>query len=240
MLKTINLKSKLEDLKRKSNKKDSTLLNVQQLFLELDDSREQTLQNLTKGAGFKPMNQFDVELLESQAIFHISHIKELCVRYRLRFLETEFFKGDYPAEAITKIHEFERDHNTQLSNFKIVAPASLFRLKKADDPLLFTPLGNDYYYLLYQWGNDLHPLRRLKYWAVKSVDTLIVTVLGVCLLFTALSYTFFFRQESSVGYFILLFFFYFKGAVGLGLFYGIALGKNFSKYAWNSQYDKVT
>ena len=35
--------------------------------------------------------------------------------------------------------------------------SKLFRLKNTDDPLLFVPLGNSYFYLVHKWGNDLHP-----------------------------------------------------------------------------------
>ena len=47
-----------------------------------------------------------------------------------------------------------------------MAPSALFRLEKTDDPLLFVPLGNNYYYLVHKWGNDLHPFSQTKYVAI--------------------------------------------------------------------------
>ena len=58
-----------------------------------------------------------------------------------------------------KIKSLEKTHNTNIGDFKIMAPSALFRLEKTDDPLLFVPLGNNYYYLVHKWGNDLHPFQ---------------------------------------------------------------------------------
>ncbi|PQJ23390.1 hypothetical protein [Tenacibaculum sp. SG-28] len=156
-------------------------------------------------------------------------------------MDTSLFKGDYPEEAISKIRDLENLHDTKFSNFKIIAPQELFRIKKADDPLLFAPMGNGYFYLIHKWGNDLHPLRKFKYWAIKNVTTLGLTALFISILFTALSYYISFNnQESAIAYTIVIFLFTFKSVVGAILFLGAASGKNFSEYSWQSKYDKIS
>ena len=92
-------------------------------------------------------------------VFHIDSIEKLCIKYRLRFLDTHLFKGDYPNELYSIIPELEATHETKLENFKIMAPSKLFRLKTKEDPLLFVPIGNGYYYLIHKWGNDLKTYR---------------------------------------------------------------------------------
>ena len=100
-------------------------------------------------------------MLHTDKIFHIKDIKTLCINYRLRFLDAHFFKGDFPEEAISKIRELEKIHRSKLTGFKIVAPSKLLKLENLDDPLLFASMGNDYFYLIHKWGNDLKWYRRL-------------------------------------------------------------------------------
>ena len=48
-----------------------------------------------------------------------------------------------------------------------MAPSKLFKLKNADDPLLFASLGSDYFYLIDKWGNDLSYFRKISMWPFK-------------------------------------------------------------------------
>ena len=114
-------------------------------------------------------NNFDFDKLERNRIFHLNSIKKTCIDFRLRFLDHKYFKNSLPKEAFLEISKLESVHNTMLSDFKIMAPSKLFRLKNTDDPLLFVPLGNNYFYLVHKWGNDLHPYRKLLMWPLKSL-----------------------------------------------------------------------
>ena len=105
-------------------------------------------------------NKFTFDLLDTDKIYHIDQIKEICIDYRLRFLDSKFFKGEIPQEGISRIKALEKAHNIEIKGFKIIAPSKLFRLEDKDDPLLFAPIGNQYFYLIHRWGNDLHPLRK--------------------------------------------------------------------------------
>lgn len=97
-------------------------------------------------------NPFIVDELTSTRVFHISHIEFLCHTYRLRFLRTKYYYQDLPKQALLEIREVERQHDLTLRGFKVVASASHFRLKNADDPMLFAPIGNNYFYLIHKWG----------------------------------------------------------------------------------------
>ena len=124
-------------------------------------------------------NNFDFDQLETHRIFHLDQIKEVCIDYRLRFLDLKYFKGNIPKEGIDKISQLEKEHQTSLEGFKIMAPSVLFRLKKTDDPLLFVPLGNDYFYLVHKWGNDLSFFRKAWAWPFKNIWNLLIAVLFV-------------------------------------------------------------
>ncbi len=84
-------------------------------------------------------NNFDFDQLETHKIFHLSQIKEVCIDYRLRFLDLKYFKGNVPKEGIEKISQLEKEHQTVIDGFKIMAPSVLFRLKKQMIPYYLSP-----------------------------------------------------------------------------------------------------
>lgn len=185
------------------------------------------------------INNFDFDLLESHKIFHLDQIREVCIDYRLRFLDLKYFKGNVPKEAIAKISALEKNHDTTLDNFKVMAPSVLFRLKKADDPLLFVPLGNNYFYLIHKWGDDLSFFRKAWAWSFKNIWNLLITVMVVSFFATLITPYQIFTKSPTPSTFWMLFFFMFKAIASIVLFYGFALGKNFNPAIWNNRYDKT-
>ena len=184
-----------------------------------------------------PNNHFEIDKLVSENIYHISDIKKLCIDYRLRFLSTHYFKGEIPFEAISKIKDLERTHETAFYNFKVIAPSKLFKLENADDPLLFIPLGDDYYYFVHKWGKDLKPWRKAWAWCFKSFENLIVLCLLVSLLLTALiPQGLFTNEKMSASVYFFEYLFMFKSVVAVVMFYGFSKGKNFNTAIWNSKY----
>ncbi|MAD11388.1 MAG: hypothetical protein CMC04_01530 [Flavobacteriaceae bacterium] len=183
-------------------------------------------------------NKLEFDKLETKRIVHINTIKKICIDYRLRFLDINFFKGEIPLEAIDKIKSLELEHNTKIDQFKIMAPSIMFRLKKTDDPLLFTPLGNNYFYLIHKWGNDLKGLRRLRMWPFLSLKNLLFTLLIVSYLLTLITPLEIFSKNPDSSSFWLLYLFMFKAIVSIVLFLGVSLGKSFNPQIWNSKYNK--
>jgi len=185
------------------------------------------------------VNNFDLEKLATANIFHIDNIKNTCIDYRLRFLDLKYFKNDLPQEAFDKIARLEAVHGTTLSGFKIMAPSKLFRLKNTDDPLLFVPIGNDYFYLIHQWGDDLSPFRKLFMWPFKNIWNLLVLIMGISWIATSLTPMAIFSKTTSWSTYWMVYFFMFKAIASIVLFYGFALGKNFNPAIWNSKYNKA-
>ena len=192
--------------------------------------------SVTKKSLRSKYNQFDFDQLETKRIFHRDTIKKTCIDYRLRFLDLDYFKGDVPVEAIESIQALEKVHKTELQNMKIVAPSKLFKLKNTDDPLLFVPIGNEYYYLIHKWGNDLHPLRQLLMWPFKNIVTSILSILLLSLVLTSLMPLSLFRAEPNWSDFVLIFMFMFKSIAAVVIYYAFAAGKNFSRAIWDSTY----
>lgn len=157
-------RTNVEDRLRKHRSKDipkSDLLAEVKNILDLENHKDESVYNKLQSQEGISQNSFNIDLLDTDRIYHVEHIKAICIDYRLRFLDSELFKGSIPYEAIMKIKALNKEHGIELSGFKIMAPSKLFKLENADDPLLFAPIGNDYYYLIHKWGNDLSPFRKL-------------------------------------------------------------------------------
>ncbi|WP_034923971.1 hypothetical protein [Gillisia sp. CAL575] len=212
------------------------LLNeVQQIFAIEESKDNLILKSITEGFESES-NNFQLDFLETSRIYHLSDIEKICIDYRLRFLSSTYFKAELPYEAISKIKHLEKTHKTKLEGFKIMAPAKLFKLKNADDPLLFAPIGNQYYYLIHSWGKDLHPFRKLMMWPFKQLENFLILLLSISLLLTTLIPDGMFSQNQTTTEFLVIFLFMFKWIAGLALFYGFKKGKNFSEAIWRSNF----
>ncbi len=225
----VNIEEKLKHFRDKTYEGEDILKQVYGILN--DESHISNLRHRESG-----YNDFQFDLLDGNKIYHISNIKEICIQYRLRFLSTKYFKGKYPEQALDSIKNLEEEHQLKLQGFKIVAPSKLFKLENADDPLLFAPMGNDYYYLIHKWGKDLHPLRKYIVLPFRSFLHLGVSVLVLSWLVTNLIPLKLFTPEQQSSYFWLLFLFVFKMIGSITIFYGVALGKNFNPAIWNSKY----
>jgi hypothetical protein len=235
MLARTNIEKLLTRSRNKRLSHEKILDEVQRIFTENDAEREEIASALKRKSS-KGEHELKFELLQADRIFHLSDIKHMCITYRLRFLDTHYFKGPFPEEVISKIRSLEKEHNTTLRNYKLMAPAKLLKLENADDPLLFVPLSNDYFYLVHKWGNDLHPLRKALMWPFKTFENLVLSIFILSILITMISPIGWFTNTPAAQEYLLLFLFIFKGIAGMVLFYGFAKGKNFNEAIWDSKY----
>ena len=236
LLKKTNIREKLNAEKLRDEKlQQKTLEQVYRILLSDSKNQERIESTIAEGKVI-PTNAFVFDLLETDRIYHINEIRNICIDYRLRFLESKYFKGQIPQEAISKIKSLEKEHEIEVKGYKIIAPSKLFKLEDKDDPLLFAPIGNEYFYLIHQWGNDLHPLRKLLMWPFKNIINLTFLVVAISFLATLMIPSGLFSKSDSVLEFWILFFFMFKCIASVVIFYGFALGKNFNPAIWNSKY----
>ncbi len=235
-LKRINIPEKILQNRKKRIAEQDLLQTVHQIFRDETAREDKILKILQNNSDDHISNPFLPDRLHPDRIFHLDDIEKICVNYRLRFLNSALFKAELPYEAIIKIKEVEKAHDISLKGFKIMAPASVFKLKNADDPLLFAPIGNQYYYLIHSWGRDLHPLRKIMMWPFRQLENFMFFLFALSLIFTVLIPSGMFSQEQTTTEFFVLFFFMFKWITALAIFYGFKFGKNFSSAIWNSIY----
>ena len=154
-----NIEERLQVLRARQRKEQEILEEVKSILFKDADHQTKVRKELDQKARVTA-NNFDFDLLETHQIYHLHQIKQICIDYRLRFLDSGYFKGEIPQSAISKIKRLETLHNIKIKGFKIMAPSKLFKLEDKDDPLLFAPIGNNYFYLVHKWGNDLHPIEK--------------------------------------------------------------------------------
>ncbi|NGZ88735.1 hypothetical protein [Psychroflexus maritimus] len=232
MLENVNIKEKL-DVERGRCNEEALLEEVHQLLAE--PTPNQKIANRIVNPQHQLPNQFNFDLLDASRIYHISQIGKICIDYRLRFLDAKLFKGDIPKEAYQEIASLEAKHATEINQFKMIAPAKLFKLENADDPILLASLGNDYYYFIHQWGNDLHSLRKIIMWPLKTFENFMITLFALSALVTFLVPSGLLSENSTTEK-LMLFMFMIKWMGTIALYYGFAKGKNFSSAIWQSKY----
>ncbi len=118
-------------------------------------------------------------------------VKEICMKYRLRFLPSTYYKGTVPIEAIHKLKEFIKS-NDKLKyldganaygferNVFILAPTNMFNISsntqkakdenakmrelkrlQEQDPALFIKLEDNRYLFIKEWGNSFSFSRKI-------------------------------------------------------------------------------
>lgn len=235
LLKKTNIHEKLIYQRKKSGAYTDPVV-IANFLLAEDESKRVAIRKKLSSKSKVTENTFDFDLLETDRIFHINQIKAICIDYRLRFLDSHLYKLPFPEEAVSKIKNLEKAHQTQLSGFKIIAPSKVFELKRYNDPLLFAPLGNDYYYLIHKWGNDLHPLRKWLVLPFRNLGTLIVFFIMLSAVCSMLLPETVFGKAEPATMRLISFLFIFKYWCAIGIYYAVSRGKNFNVNIWNSDF----
>src|SRR5690554_1605636 len=138
-----DIKEKLIAYRDKRVNEDDILREVYRVFEENEKERQDIELRLTQETAPNKTNRLDIDLLAGENLFHISDIEAICSTYRLRFLNSKYFKGQIPEEAISKIRVLETEHKKRLENFKIIARAALMKLVNAEETLHFATVYID-------------------------------------------------------------------------------------------------
>jgi len=238
MIARTNVEDRLKKHRSREISESDLLAEIKNIF-DQNDRKDASIISQLQSLSGRDHNALNLDLLDTDRIFHVSHIKAICIDYRLRFLDSKLFKGSIPYEAAIKIKELEKEHKTVIEGFKIMAPSKLFKLENADDPLLFAPIGNGYYYLIHKWGNDLSPYRKLAVLPFKSFENLMILTALVSFFASFLVPKGLLSIETSGVQFLLTFLFMFKSVAAVVLYYSFAAGKNFNSVIWDSKYSNA-
>ncbi|KGO89869.1 hypothetical protein [Flavobacterium suncheonense] len=235
LLKPTDIREKLILKRQKTGIISEQLASVEKILAE-NEAKRSAIRKKLSSKNQNTENAFVFDLLETENIFHIDQIKAICIDYRLRFLDSHLYKVPFPEEVITKISHLEKRHHTTLSGFKLMAPSKVFQLKKYNDPILFAPIGNDYYYLIHKWGNDLHPLRKWLVLPFRNLGWLLLTLVLISVLCSMALPDNFYGKAEPTTFRLISFLFLFKYWCAIAIYFFVSKGKNFNVNIWNSNF----
>jgi hypothetical protein len=224
---------------RTEREKSASALRHANTVLNASAQKDDDVLNRLMAGNDSTDDQFKIFEEDLENIYTIGQIKTICINYRLRFLDTKYFKYDFPYDAIIKINEFEKRYNTKIKKFRIIAPHKAFELQEQNqDPLLFAEINPNSYYLLHQWGNDLSWYRKFLYFPVRNIFTYFYSVMAAAIIFAfSIPFSwynverdneFYMRVWFSTHCFIGFFFFI--------IFIGAIMQTGFSSMNWKSKY----
>ena len=179
------------------------------------------------------------DLLDKNRIFSLDDIKTVCINYRLRFLDSKYFKQEeLPYDAIAATKTLEKELGHEVKHFKIVANEKFFKLEDANkDPMLFAQINETNFYLIHKWGTDFKWYKKWLSFPMRSIPSLLITVIVVGLTLSIVLPYIFGKTEADVAYyqtmglaFVTIY------SLFTGVFGGITFYKRFSRVCWNSPY----
>lgn len=224
---TVDLHEELQKIKKKS--KVDILDEVHSILNEDLQKEAKIVDKLQGNNNDSPV--YDFSKLNPENIYSIDEIKQICIKYRLRFLDAKAFIGEIPTEAILKIKALEKELGQPIDGFKIVAPKKLFQLEDKDaDPLLFLQLSNDKFYFIHKWGGELNRFRSILAAPLRSFMSMFWSLMVVAFLFSLAIPT------ASIDVFIFLFVHSFIAICGIACMLIFMVRENFSDQEWNSKF----
>jgi hypothetical protein len=235
ILNKVNIENEL--LKQRDNGQD--LLNQFYSIFYKEKAKETNIIQRLKGIKNNIENEIVIDETDSHKIFTLDVIEKICVKYRLRFLHSKYFKSEFPIDAIFKIKDLEKKYNTEIKDFYVIAPFSVFDLKDInEDPLLFSKIGDDKFFFIHKWGNDLNFGRSILNFPFRSIYHFFVSNLILAFVFSMsfpLSVLNIKAEDEGMmrlwfcTHCLIAFFSFF-------LFMGSLTFKGFSSNTWNSKY----
>ncbi len=157
------------------------VLNEVQEVLDAEQKKDDVLSAIVLSSKGEHINR--IQRVDPDRVFSVDAIRELCIAYRLRFLDAGYFKGVLPPRALYELRRLELRSHMPLKGFKVLAPAKSFKIRdRRTTPFLFVAVGPKHFYLVHSWGKTLTPWHALLAWPWRGPFELGITVLFVAVL----------------------------------------------------------
>jgi hypothetical protein len=232
------IQSLRSERKRIRSADDDLIDDVKRILISDQYSEKKILDNIQFYN--KSYEILDEESLDPNRIFSIEEIKNIAIKFRLRFLDSQVYKGTIPSEALNEITEIAQLQGKDLRSFKILAPISFFKLKEKSeaDAILFTITNLGNYYLLFKWGQKTKWHRNIANFPLRNFENMFACILCFTLIITLSFPTSWITMDREAEYFsmyrIATFFhmLIFDSAIAAFVLFGFY--SNFSISQWNN------
>ncbi|MBK6835462.1 MAG: hypothetical protein IPG89_14795 [Bacteroidetes bacterium] len=226
-----------QERKKLRKESDELILEAQRILINERFTEKKILDHLKQyNQSFELLNEDDIE---ASNLFTLNELKTFCIKNRMRFVDSNYFKGEFPYESILKIKDFNKFQKKDLCHFKILCPAELIADASLKSPAaLFcrTMYGN--YYLIHTWGENLSTKRKITNWPLRDFETFFVSVLLITAIITLTLPNSLLTTDVHVEYFSMYraacFFHVLILLVGFSVFRMIATNKGLSSSVWDS------
>lgn len=151
-----------------------------------------------------------IEKATNLTVIHVSQIKELCLKYKLRLLPVKNYIGVIPSDIVQNIKALQQskressdgrfqsfDEHQLQTEFYIMAPAKMFKLQEREkiarknifkmiseyfsDPIMFYRQDENHYAIVRKWGVDFSVLRRVLGFITQNTSNLLLTLITLTL-----------------------------------------------------------
>ncbi len=113
----VDLLAQLKKCKAKSADKAEDVISEVNRILHRDLHSEKNILNNLKHYN-RSFELIDEEDVDQSKVFKQSEIKKLAIKYRLKFLDSQCYKHDFPYESVLKIEHLNTVHKKSLKGFK--------------------------------------------------------------------------------------------------------------------------
>ncbi|MFN4123722.1 MAG: hypothetical protein ACK4GL_10525 [Flavobacteriales bacterium] len=230
------------ELTEERNREMSRLIRELDSLLEDQAAEDKRISAYFPNAELIGEDEFPFQVFDREKLFSLETIKNTCIKFRLRFLSANLYKGKLPYEAISAIKQFERKiPKEEIEGYHIMAPSEFFQLKdRYSDPLLFAQLKNGKYVLLHKWGSDFEWYTKLLNFPLRDFKSIVISASLLGLLITFVASYFGIANDVNIFKSILLKVPIFVVSTGffttIAIIYGLVTYKDFSDDNWNSRY----
>lgn len=230
------LERELLAIKQKQRKEEEKLLHEVNRILTNDlYTGKNVLNNLKNYQKLEELVEED--FVEAELVFKLSEIKELALLYRLKFLDSQCYKHEFPPEVVMKVEEFNEANKKNLKGYKILGTDQFFNNKSKDHAMLFAPTDLGNYCLITSWGVPLKKSRKWVNWPLRNIENLFISLLIFTLIVTLLLPTNLITLDRKAtywcGYRIGVFFHLFIFFMGFTVYWAFAFSRNLSSQYWN-------
>jgi hypothetical protein len=239
MFSPVDIQEELIKARQKHEEVQSSLLREVDTALKQGRQADEYVLSRLHSSPKPGKSNINPELLEKNRIFSVDDIKTICVNYRLRFLDSKYFKMDeLPYDALVAVKNLEKHLGEEVKHLKIMGAAKFFKLEDSNkDPLLFARIDESNYYLIHKWGKDLAWYNKILSFPFRSILSLLVSMIVVGLPIVFLVPLILFHTAKEVQYYQMLYLAAFTVyTFFVMVFGGFTFYKKFSKVCWNSPY----
>lgn len=239
MFSPIDIHEELIKAKQKHQQRYALLNGQVQAALKQGKQADEYIVNRLRNAPKPGKSDISTETLEKNRVFSVDDIKTVCTNYRLRFLDSKYFKmEELPDDTLTIIKNVEKYSGKDVRQIQIMGMDKFFKSEeKKKIPVLFARIDETNYYFVHNWEKNFAWYNKILAYPFRSIQTLLLsfTVIGLPLaIFIPLLL---FHTAKDVHYYEALYLAGFTVSfIFITVFGGFTFHKNFSRKCWDNPF----